>query len=105
MDIHQDVAADLEGYQRFRQAVEQLPQADLWHLILGATTRTPEQLLVRESLIYALPPRTIYARHPDQFANVAEVYAMKCNLFKRLQHNQAPRHPSYEETLSQDRDT
>ena len=61
--------------------------------------------LVRESLLYALPPRAIYARHPDQFANVAVVYRMKCNLFKRLQHNQDIERLCYQGTLVHNGDT
>ena len=88
------------------QAVlEQPQQAELWRLILSTTKNEQEQLLVRESLIYALPPRAIYARHPDQFANVAVVYRMKRNLFKRLQHNQAIERLCYEGTLAHNGDT
>ena len=88
------------------QAVlEQLHQAELLRLILSTTKNEQEQLLVRESLLYALPPRAIYARHPDQFANVAVVYRMKCNLFKRLQHNQAIERLCYEGTLARNGDT
>jgi hypothetical protein len=70
---------------------------DLAHMPLDNPCRL---LLVRESLIYALPPRAIYARHPDQLANVALVYRMKRNLFKRLQHNQAIERLCYEGTLT-----
>ena len=49
--------------------LEELQQAELWRLILSTAKSEQEQLLVRESLLYALPPRAIYARHPDQFAN------------------------------------
>jgi DNA-directed RNA polymerase specialized sigma24 family protein len=88
------------------QAVlEQPQQAELWRLILSTTKNEQEQLLVRESLIYALPPRAIYARHPDQFTNVAVVYRMKRNIFKRLQHNQAIERLCYEGTLAHNGDT
>jgi DNA-directed RNA polymerase specialized sigma24 family protein len=86
------------------QAVlEQLQQAELWRLIVSTTKNAQEQLLARASLIDALPPRTIYALHPDQFANVAAVYRMKRNLFKRLQHNQAIERLCSEGTLTQNR--
>jgi len=87
------------------QAVlERLQQAELWRLILSTTKNEQEQLLVRESLIDALPPRAICARHPDQFASVAVVYRMKRNIFKRLQHNQAIERLCFEGTLAQTRD-
>jgi hypothetical protein len=85
--------------------LEELQQAELWRLILGTAKSEQEQLVVRESLLYALPPRAIYGRHPDQFANVAVVYRMKRNLFKRLQHNQAIERLCYEGTLAPNGDT
>ena len=85
--------------------LEELQQAELWRLILSMAKSEQEQLLVRESLLYALPPRAIYARHPDQFANVAVVYRMKRNLFKRLQHNQVIERLCYEGTLAPNGDT
>jgi DNA-directed RNA polymerase specialized sigma24 family protein len=88
------------------QAVlEQLQQAELWQLIVSATKNAQELLLARASLIDALPPRAIYALHPDLFANVAAVYQMKRNLFKRLQHNQAIERLCYEGTFADTGDT
>ncbi len=78
------VAVSLE-----QTVLEKLQQAELWGLIVSMAKSELEHLLVRESLIDALPPRAIYTRHPDQFANVAMVYRMKRNLFKRLQRNPA----------------
>lgn len=82
--------------------VEQLQQAELWCLILSMAKGEQEQLLVRESLIDALPPRAIYARHPEQFADVATVYRMKRNLFKRLQRNEVIERLCYEGMLAPD---
>jgi DNA-directed RNA polymerase specialized sigma24 family protein len=93
------------GVSLEQAVLEQINQAELWCLILSVAKSEQEQLLVRESLIDALPPRAIQARHPDQFADVAMVYRMKRNLFKRLQHNQAIERFCYEETLAQNRDT
>jgi DNA-directed RNA polymerase specialized sigma24 family protein len=70
-----------------QSVLRKLHQAELWDLILETTMTDQEQLILRESLVYALPPRLIYACHPDQFADVADVYRIKRNLFKRLQHN------------------
>jgi DNA-directed RNA polymerase specialized sigma24 family protein len=78
----------------------QLQQAELWCLILSIAKGDQEQLLVRESLIDALPPREIQARHPEQFADVAMVYRLKRNLFKRLQRNEAIEHLCYEGMLA-----
>ncbi|MEO7909062.1 MAG: hypothetical protein ABIV47_05375, partial [Roseiflexaceae bacterium] len=82
--------------------MEQIQQAELWCLILSIAKDEQEQLLVRESLIDALPPRAIYARHPDQFADVATVYRMKHNLFKRLQRNESIERLCYERMLAPD---
>jgi len=106
MEIHyQDMSADLEGYQLFRQAVEQLDQAELWHLIVSTTKDAQELLLARASLIDALPPHSIYELHPDQFADVAAVYRMKHTLFIRLRHNQAIERLCYERMLAPNGDT
>jgi hypothetical protein len=79
--------------------------AELWHLILSTIKSEQEHLLARESLIYALAPRAIYALHPDQFTSVATIYGMKLDLFKRLQHNQAIEYLYSEEALTQKGDT
>jgi hypothetical protein len=93
------------GVSLEQAVLEQIQQAELWCLILSVAKSEQEQLLVRESLIDALPPRAIYARHPDQFANVAVVYRMKRNLFNRLQHNQVIERRCYQGTLAHNRDT
>src|SRR5262249_52816189 len=72
------------------QAVlEKLHLADLWRLLLETTMNDQERLILRESLLYALPPRAISARHADQFSDITQVYRTKRNLFNRLQHNHA----------------
>jgi DNA-directed RNA polymerase specialized sigma24 family protein len=91
------VAVSLE-----QTVLEKLQQAELWGLIVSMAKSEQEQLLVRESLIDALPPRAIYTRHPDQFANVATVYRMKRNLFKRLQRNPAIERLCYQGMLAPD---
>jgi hypothetical protein len=71
-----------------RMEIAPEPATELWRLIVSTTKSAQELLLARTSLIDALPPREIYARHPDQFADITAIYRMKHNLFKRLQHNQ-----------------
>jgi DNA-directed RNA polymerase specialized sigma24 family protein len=72
---------------RGQAVLETLHAAEIWRVISETTVSDQEQLILRASLVYALPPRAILARHPDQFSDVAEVYRIKCTLFKRLQHN------------------
>ena len=78
---------------------------ELWCLIESTTKSAQEQLLAHASLIDALPARTIYTRHPDQFDSVAAIYRMKRNLFKRLQHNHAIERLRNEGTLAHNGDT
>jgi len=98
-----DHARDQAGQQRAVQSIESpvvsaapeqavledLDRTELWRLILQMTNGCQEQIIVRESLIYALPPRTIQARHPDMFADVMQVYRVKRNLINRFQRNRA----------------
>jgi len=103
MDRYQHPAADPAGDQSERAVLGSQQQAALWHQIVSTTTNEQELLLVYASLIDALPPRAIYALHPDQFVDVAAIYRMKHNLFKRLLHNQAIEGICAEGTLTQKR--
>lgn len=71
---------------------EQLILADLdrdvlWHMVLNLATTHAERVTLIESFAYGFPPRTIHERHPRLFPDVANVYAVKRNLFARLQRN------------------
>jgi DNA-directed RNA polymerase specialized sigma24 family protein len=67
--------------------LEELDRTEIWRLILRITSNRQERIIVRESLVYALPPRAIQARHPDMFADVMQVYRVKRNLINRFQRN------------------
>ena len=67
--------------------LRELDRTEIWQLIMRITSRIEEQVIVRESLVYALPPRAIQARHPDMFADVADVYRVKRNVINRFQRN------------------
>ncbi|MEO7909063.1 MAG: sigma-70 family RNA polymerase sigma factor [Roseiflexaceae bacterium] len=67
--------------------LEELDRTDIWRLIARMTSNPQEQVIVRECLVYALPPREIHARHPDMFAHVMQVYRVKRNLINRFQRN------------------
>jgi DNA-directed RNA polymerase specialized sigma24 family protein len=70
------------------QAVlEDMDRTEIWRLIAEMTSNPQEQVIVRECLVYALPPRDIQARHPDMFADVMQVYRVKRNLINRFQRN------------------
>src|SRR6476646_5631378 len=98
-----DHARDQAGQQRAMQSIdstgvsaapeqmvlEELDRTELWRLIMHLTNNLQEQIIVRDCLIYALPPRAIQARHPDMFADVMHVYRVKRNLINRFQRNRA----------------
>jgi len=69
------------------EVLEEIDRTEIWRLIRQMISNPLEQVIVRESLIYALPPRTIQARHPDMFADVMQVYRVKRNLINRFQRN------------------
>jgi len=65
--------------------LEDLTRDALWRLVLTNTTSRAERVVLVESLIHCLPPRTIQATHPQLFPNIEAVYTIKRNLFERLQ--------------------
>jgi DNA-directed RNA polymerase specialized sigma24 family protein len=64
-----------------------LDRAELWRMALGLTANRAERVVLVESFALSLPPRTIQERHPQLFADVADVYGAKRNLFARLHRN------------------
>jgi DNA-directed RNA polymerase specialized sigma24 family protein len=97
IDHARDQASQMRAVQHIQSAavsaapeqavLEDLDRTEIWRLILRMTSNAQERIIVRESLIYALPPRTIQARHPDMFADVMQVYRVKRNLINRFQRN------------------
>jgi DNA-directed RNA polymerase specialized sigma24 family protein len=59
----------------------------LWHMVLNLAVTRAERITLVESFAYGYPPRTIHERHPQLFPDVTDVYAVKRNLFARLQRN------------------
>ena len=64
-----------------------LDHAVLWHAVLALATTPAERVVLVESFVDGFPPRTIRARHPELFPDIATVYHIKRNLFDRLQRN------------------
>jgi len=97
IDHARDQAGQLRAVRSIESAVvsaapehavlEELDRTELWRLIMDMTKDLQEQIIVRESLVYALPPRAIQARHPDMFTDVMHVYRVKRNLLNRFQRN------------------
>jgi DNA-directed RNA polymerase specialized sigma24 family protein len=70
-----------------QEVLVEFNRTEVWALISTHITSSQEEIVVRESLILGLPPRTILERHPDLFEDVAEVYRIKRNLFERLRRD------------------
>jgi DNA-directed RNA polymerase specialized sigma24 family protein len=97
IDHAREQASQLRAVQSIESAVvstapeqavlEELDRTEIWRLIMRMTSNLQEQIIVRESMVYALPPRAIQARHPDMFADVLQVYRVKRNLINRFQRN------------------
>jgi DNA-directed RNA polymerase specialized sigma24 family protein len=83
----QSLEGTFEASTPEQTVLRELDRGEIWRLIEQITSSPEERIIVRESLVYALPPREIQARHPDMFADVAEVYRVKRNLINRFQRN------------------
>ncbi len=77
-----------------------IDRAELWRLALGLTSNRAERVVLVESFALNLPPRSIQSRHPQLFANVADVYSAKRNLFARLHRNRDLLRLSFEYTAA-----
>lgn len=55
-----------------------------WQQVFKIVTDDLERVVLKETFVFALPPRKIAARHPNLFEDVAQVYALKRNLTNRL---------------------
>jgi DNA-directed RNA polymerase specialized sigma24 family protein len=83
----QSLESTLESATPEQTVLQELDRTEIWRLIMEITSSPEERIIVRESLVYALPPRAIQARHPEMFADVADVYRVKRNLVNRFQRN------------------
>jgi len=69
-------------------ALEGLGRAELWQLVNQHVATEAERVALIERFVLDLPPRTIQARHPALFADVALVYTAIRNLCERLRRSQ-----------------
>ena len=67
--------------------IADLDRDTLWCMIMDLAATRAERVTLVESFAYGLPPRAIHERHPQLFPDVTDVYAVKRNLFARLQRN------------------
>ena len=66
----------------------ELNHTEIWSLINRHIMTEPERIVVYESMVLCLPPRTILQRHPGVFDDVAAIYRIKRNLFERLRRDE-----------------
>ena len=84
--------AGLAGGAAGEEAVlGELAGRELWRAVEGEVRDEAERLVAHLCLVLDLKPREVYARHPDRFASVADVYRVKRNLLDRLVRNPAIR--------------
>jgi len=60
---------------------------ELWQLINKLISNEHERIILIESFVLGLPPRTILERHQDCFADVPAIYGAKRNLLNRLERS------------------
>jgi DNA-directed RNA polymerase specialized sigma24 family protein len=61
--------------------------SELWHLVSQVVATAQERTILYECFVLDLPPRLILTRHPDLFATIGAVYAVKRNLLDRLRRS------------------
>src|SRR5215210_3760781 len=64
---------------------------ELWRAIDGELHDEAERTVAHLCLVLDLKPREVYERHPDRFADVADIYRVKRNLLERLRRSPAIR--------------
>jgi RNA polymerase sigma factor (sigma-70 family) len=69
------------------QVVNANSRAELWKLLNSLVSNPHERIVLVESFVLALPPRAIFERHHDCFADVLEIYSLKRNLLNRLERS------------------
>lgn len=72
-------------------ATGRLADGELWGLISQEVVDETERFLLYLSAALDLSPRQIYARYPQVFPSVQDVYRMKRNVLDRLRRSQAMR--------------
>jgi DNA-directed RNA polymerase specialized sigma24 family protein len=60
---------------------------ELWQLINKLVSNEHERIILIESFVLGLPPRTILERHQDRFVDVPAIYNAKRNLLNRLERS------------------
>ena len=72
-------------------AAGQVAAQELWRAVDAELHDEAERVVAQLCLVLDLKPREVYERHPDRFADVADVYRVKRNLLERLRRSPAIR--------------
>jgi DNA-directed RNA polymerase specialized sigma24 family protein len=67
--------------------VSRVARRELWQAVNRELHDDAERLVARLSFVAGFTPREIRARHPDYFADVADVYRVKRNVIERLRRS------------------
>ena len=66
------------------EAIEHMSNIELWRYVETLLHSDIERIVMYLSFVVGMKPKAIYARHPDLFCSVQEVYAIKRNVLERL---------------------
>lgn len=87
-DLVDNTLVDQEiGRRPEQMLMEKMWQEKLWQLVDRCCHDERERVLARLSFVSDLKPSEILERHPDLFASIAEIYAMRRNLKNRLERD------------------
>lgn len=67
--------------------LDKMVRGELWRLVNQIIETEQERVVLFETFLLDVPPRTILVRHPELFADIAAIYNVKRNLLGRLQRN------------------
>lgn len=88
--LHERLSQALEGEDVISpedEVIDLLTRQELWQLAMAETRCEQERVALIEGFRYGLRSATIFARHPNIFDAVGQVYTAKRNLLERLKRN------------------
>jgi hypothetical protein len=68
-----------------------LDASDLWSAVREALPEPKDRLVAQLSFVRGYTPREIFARHPDKFATITDVYGIKRSVILRLRRDRRVR--------------
>ena len=74
-------------YSPDEEALSRVDREEFWHFISEQLNGEAERCVVYNSFVMGLTPRAIFARRPDLFESINDVYNVKRNVLGRLSRN------------------